>query len=112
MVMNQKELTKRHAAAFVRRNVQKREYMETTGRFLHVCANCECEESPEWHAAKDTEDEGLRYCYRCTAHYNSYGDYPVKKELQRLANKAARIVSYAANPPSSGHCENHNCLST
>jgi hypothetical protein len=48
MVRNQKELTKRHAEAFVRRNVQKREYMETTGRFLHVCANCECEESAEW----------------------------------------------------------------
>jgi hypothetical protein len=109
MVRNQKELTKRHAEAFVRRNVQKREYMETTGRFLHVCANCECEESAEWHAAKDTEDEDLRYCYRCTAHYNSYGDYPDEKELRRLADKAARIASYADLHPPPGPCENPNC---
>jgi hypothetical protein len=101
-------LTKRHAEAFVRRGNQKREYIEATDRFAHVRANCESEGPSECYITKDTEDEGDRYCYRCHAHYNSYGKYSNEEDLKRLSDKAAKIASYADNPPPPGHCENLN----
>jgi hypothetical protein len=109
MVRNQKELTERHAEAFVRRSNQKREHIEADDRFAHFRANCESEDPSECYIAKDAEDEGDRYCYRCHAHYKSCGIYSVEEDLKRLFDKAAKIASYADLPPPPGHCENPNC---
>ena len=55
------------------------------------------------------EQQGDRVCRRCHAHYNSYGAYPDDNDLQRLADKSARIAGYADNPPPPGHRENPEC---
>lgn len=55
------------------------------------------------------EDEGSRYCYRCSAHWDSYGHYPHEAELLRLSEKASMIPSYRDDPPPPGYCQNPEC---
>jgi hypothetical protein len=93
----------------IRNNERKRTHMETVGRFNYVCANCESEDSGEWYSMQGVEEQGDRICRRCHAHYNSYGAYPDDDDLQRLADKSARIAGYADNPPPPVHCENPEC---
>jgi hypothetical protein len=103
------KLAARHAETLLHSNEQRRDYVDNIGRFNHVCTNCECSDSREWHMDRDAEDKGDRYCYQCTAHHISYGVYPDEQDLERLAKKADLVASYATNPPPPGHCENPNC---
>lgn len=92
------------------RNESRKNYIATTGRFNHVCANCESTDAYSWHLVKGVDDDnGDRMCHRCDAYYKSYDDYPTPEEVDRLATKAANLVALAANPPPPGFCQNGLC---
>ncbi|THX24539.1 hypothetical protein D6D10_10108 [Aureobasidium pullulans] len=91
-------------------NESKKIYMATTGRYNHVCANCETPEAYSWHLVKGVDDDqGDRMCHRCDAYYKAYDEYPTPEEVDRLATKAANLVAMAANPPPPGVCQNGLC---
>lgn len=84
--------------------------MREARRKSHICANCECSDSSAWYISREEEEDvGFRYCYRCEAHFKSYGHYPNEAELMRLEQKAFLVASYADNPPPPGYCENPEC---
>ncbi|THZ12290.1 hypothetical protein D6C89_10829, partial [Aureobasidium pullulans] len=99
-------------AAVVREmhNETRRVFIATTGRSLHVCANCESADSYSWHPVRDIDnDHGDKICRRCEVYYKTYNEYPTPEELDRLAAKTAKLAAFAENPPPPGVCQNDKC---
>ncbi|THX11148.1 hypothetical protein D6D13_05122 [Aureobasidium pullulans] len=101
------EIEKRAAETRKIRNESRKNYMATTGRFNHVCANCELTDAYSWHLVKGVDDDnGDRMCHRCDAYYKTHDDYPTPEEIDRLAANTAKLATFADDPPPPGFCQN------
>ncbi|THZ12201.1 hypothetical protein D6C89_10841, partial [Aureobasidium pullulans] len=80
-----------------------RVFIATTGRSLHMCANCESADSYSLHPVRYIDnDYGDKICRRCEVYYKTYNEYPTPEELDRLA-------AFAENPPPPGVCQKDQC---